>query len=172
MSTNLHRPSIYFLCSRLSRRSSWKPDTPTCLPGPEAVAAAAEAFSAVRSLFANPYALPPAHLGFRPDSGPQSRGTGPQQGSESLGGCNPSELPPTPAQTGFRSGMFNPYPGHRSSGYAPGSNGTGYQRGGKKRSHSQSSVHDLLDIPSLTRSSQGSLNMIQAMHTSRSGVSS
>ncbi|BHF66034.1 Zinc finger protein gli2 [Sparganum proliferum] len=151
-------------------RSSWKAETPTCLPSQEAVAAAAEAFSAVRSLFANPYALPPAHLGFRPDSGPQSRGTGPH--GESLGGCNSTELPPTPAQTGFRGPMFNPYPGHRSSGYAPGSNGTGYQRGGKKRSHSQSSVHDLLDIPSLTRSSQGSLNMIQAIHTSRSGVSS
>lgn len=45
-------------------------------------------------------------------------------------------------------------------------------RGGKKRSHSQSSVNDLFDISSLTRSSQDSLSVMQAMRVSRSMVSS
>ncbi|VDP85643.1 unnamed protein product [Echinostoma caproni] len=81
-----------------------------------------------------------------------------------------------------------PFRGHHSSGYVPnsgsggggggagGSAGVGLTgpllRGGKKRSHSQSSVNDLFDISSLTRSSQGSLNVMQAMRVSRSMVSS
>lgn len=104
-------------------------------------------------------------------------------------------FPPTPASylstspctRGLQSFPGYPphHPGHRSSGYVPSSTGPGGSRmasgssgcgggllcGGKKRSHSQSSVNDL-DIPSLTRSSQGSLNMLQAMQSSRSGVSS
>ncbi|THD25694.1 CI protein [Fasciola hepatica] len=85
-----------------------------------------------------------------------------------------------------------PFRGHHSSGYVPNSGSTGpgagtgggtsisaglgipgpLIRGGKKRSHSQSSVNDMFDISSLTRSSQGSLSVMQAMRVSRSMVSS
>ncbi len=92
---------------------------------------------------------------------------------------NPFQAP-SPGTRGLPGFTGYHHPGHRSSGYVPsGSNGpssgsrssSGFLRGGKKRSHSQSSVNDL-DITSLTRSSQGSLNMLQAMQSSRSGVSS
>ncbi|CAH8536007.1 unnamed protein product [Heterobilharzia americana] len=64
---------------------------------------------------------------------------------------------------------YGPFPhrGHHSSGYIPNHSGP-ILRGGKKRSHSQSSVNELFDISSLTRSSQGSLNIMQSMRGSHS----
>ncbi|XP_018646315.1 zinc finger transcription factor gli2 [Schistosoma mansoni] len=63
-------------------------------------------------------------------------------------------------------GMFM-HRGHHSSGYVP-NHTAPMLRGGKKRSHSQSSVNELFDISSLTRSSQGSLNIMQSMRGSHS----
>ncbi|KAH8876789.1 Transcriptional activator ci [Schistosoma japonicum] len=63
-------------------------------------------------------------------------------------------------------GMFM-HRGHHSSGYVP-NHSAPMLRGGKKRSHSQSSVNELFDISSLTRSSQGSLNIMQSMRGSHS----
>ncbi|KAK4471597.1 hypothetical protein MN116_005010 [Schistosoma mekongi] len=57
--------------------------------------------------------------------------------------------------------------GHHSSGYVP-NHSAPMLRGGKKRSHSQSSVNELFDISSLTRSSQGSLNIMHSMRGSHS----
>ncbi|CAH8547338.1 unnamed protein product [Schistosoma rodhaini] len=63
-------------------------------------------------------------------------------------------------------GMFM-HRGHHSSGYVP-NHTAPMLRGGKKRSHSQSSVNELFDISSLTRSSQGSLNIMQSIRGSHS----
>ncbi|VDO07788.1 unnamed protein product [Rodentolepis nana] len=163
--------------SRLPRTpgSTWK-SVPQ--PSQEVVQAAAEAFSAVRNWFVGPSSR--ASETARSISGTPSpllpSSVHPQSG-------NPGAfLPTSPTSWGLGGlpGGFPPHPGHRSSGFVPTSSGSrttplsgggSYLRGGKKRSHSQSSVNDL-DIPSLTRSSQGSLNMLQAMQTSRSGVSS
>ncbi|CAH8850718.1 unnamed protein product [Trichobilharzia szidati] len=57
--------------------------------------------------------------------------------------------------------------GHHSSGYIPNYSAP-ILRGGKKRSHSQSSVNELFDISSLTRSSQGSLYIMQSIRGSHS----
>ncbi|VDL19942.1 unnamed protein product [Hymenolepis diminuta] len=158
----------------LSQSSTWKS---VAQPSQEVVQAAAEAFSVVRNWFVGPCSRAsetttsisgtPSPL--LPSSvHPQSAHPG-------------AFLPTSPSSWGLGlPGGFPSHPGHRSSGFVPTSSGSrttplggggSFLRGGKKRSHSQSSINDL-DIPSLTRSSQGSLNMLQAMQTSRSGVSS
>ncbi|KAH9282701.1 Transcriptional activator [Echinococcus granulosus] len=157
--------------------STWKSAPP---PSQEAVAAAAEAFSMVRNWFASPCSRAPEQTSasgtpspLLPPPPPPSSQTTPHI---------PASLLPTSSSSwglGFPTGGYQPYPGHRSSGFVPTASsgsrttptGGSFLRGGKKRSHSQSSINDL-DIPSLTRSSQGSLNMLQAMQTSRSGISS
>uniref|UniRef100_A0A5K3F2P7 C2H2-type domain-containing protein n=1 Tax=Mesocestoides corti TaxID=53468 RepID=A0A5K3F2P7_MESCO len=157
--------------SLLLQAGPWK-STPGASQEAAVAAAAAEAFSVVRHWFASPC----------------SRASEPTSASGTPSPLLPPPppplanpfLPPSPATWGLGFQHQQPQPsGHRSSGFVPARPGSrtaqtgsaSFLRGGKKRSHSQSSVNDL-DIPSLTRSSQGSLNMLQAMQTSRSGVSS
>nr|CDS28891.1 zinc finger transcription factor gli2 [Hymenolepis microstoma] len=158
----------------LSQPSTWKS---VAQPSQEVVQAAAEAFSVVRNWFVGPCSR--ASETTRSVSGTPSPLLPSSVHTQS---AHPGTfLPTSPSSWGLGlPGGFPPHPGHRSSGFVPTSSGSrttplggggSYLRGGKKRSHSQSSVNDL-DIPSLTRSSQGSLNMLQAMQTSRSGVSS
>lgn len=147
------------------------------------MAAAAEAFNVVRNWFASPCSRPSEPTSA---SGTPSPLMPPPPPSQSTSHIAASFLPTSPTPSwgfGFPGGYHShtyTHPGHRSSGFVPSSGSSGarttpaggaFIRGGKKRSHSQSSINDL-DIPSLTRSSQGSLNMLQAMQTSRSGVSS
>ncbi|CAH8477492.1 unnamed protein product [Dicrocoelium dendriticum] len=145
-----------------------------CSASPEAVMAAA-AFNAVRRWFTNPVAATAetAASGYwansalgPPLSGSSSTRTTPGSGSvPRIPLRSQHALPPIAY-------MPAPHRGHHSSGYVPNSSISPLVRGGKKRSHSQSSAHELFDISSLTRSSQGSLNIIQAMRSSRSMVSS
>ncbi|KAM7538267.1 hypothetical protein Aperf_G00000059457 [Anoplocephala perfoliata] len=163
----------------LSQSSTWK-SVPQ--PSQEAVAAAAEAFSVVRNWFTSPCsrASEPASVSGTPS--PLLPPPPPPPLPQGQSHPTAAFLPTSPSSwgLGFPGAFQHPgHPGHRSSGFVPTSSGSrttpvgggSFLRGGKKRSHSQSSVNDL-DIPSLTRSSQGSLNMLQAMQTSRSGVSS
>ncbi|KAL5968249.1 Transcriptional activator cubitu interruptu [Taenia solium] len=163
--------------SFLSTASTWKSAPP---PSQEAVAAAAEAFSVVRNWFANPSSRAPEQISASGTPSPLLPPP-PLPPSQAAPHISASFLPTSSSSwgLGFPAAGYQPYPGHRSSGFVPTASsgprttsaGGSFLRGGKKRSHSQSSVNDL-DIPSLTRSSQGSLNMLQAMQTSRSGVSS
>ncbi|VDM30192.1 unnamed protein product [Hydatigera taeniaeformis] len=161
--------------SFLPSASTWKSTPP---PSQGAVVVAAEAFSMVRNWFANPS---------RANEQTSASGTPspllpppPPPPSQAAPHISGSFLPTSSSWgLGFPAAGYQPYSGHRSSGFVPTASsgfrttsvGGSFLRGGKKRSHSQSSVNDL-DIPSLTRSSQGSLNMLQAMQTSRSGISS
>lgn len=159
-------------------RSTWKS---VSQPSQEAVAAAAEAFSVVRNWFTSPCsrASEPASASGTPSPLlPPPPPPPPQGQSHPTAAFLPTS--PSPWGLGFPGAFQHPgHAGHRSSGFVATSSGSrttpagggSFLRGGKKRSHSQSSVNDL-DIPSLTRSSQGSLNMLQAIQTSRSGVSS
>lgn len=163
-----------FICNF---RSTWKSVPP---PSQEAVVAAAEAFSVVRNWFANPSSRAPEQTSVSGTPSPLLPPPPPPP-SQVASHISASFLPTSSSSwgLGFPAAGYQPYPGHRSSGFVPtassgsrtASAGGSFLRGGKKRSHSQSSVNDL-DIPSLTRSSQGSLNMLQAMQTSRSGISS
>ncbi|KAL5110119.1 hypothetical protein TcWFU_003563 [Taenia crassiceps] len=161
----------------LSSASTWKSAPP---PSQEAVAAAAEAFSVVRNWFANPSSRAPEQTSTSGTPSPLLPPPPPLP-SQAASHISASFLPTSSSSwgLGFPAAGYQPYPGHRSSGFAPTASsgsrttsaGGSFLRGGKKRSHSQSSINDL-DIPSLTRSSQGSLNMLQAIQTSRSGISS
>ncbi|GAA34048.2 transcriptional activator cubitus interruptus [Clonorchis sinensis] len=157
-----------------------------CTASPEAIAAAAAAFNAVRRWFTNPNptTADTAASGYWSSSlaPPQpaliSGGVSTTNTPESSNPMNPHLLGRFPLhhQQGLPPVAYMPaaHRGHHSSGYVPnnGSAGGPAVRGGKKRSHSQSSVNDLFDISSLTRSSQGSLNILHAMRVSRSMVSS
>ena len=148
--------------------------------------AAAEAFNVVRNWFASPCSRASEPTSASGTPSPLLPPPPPPPPAQAASHIAASFLPTSPTSSwafGFPAGYHShshTHSGHRSSGFVPSSGSSGarttpaggaFLRGGKKRSHSQSSVNDL-DIPSLTRSSQGSLNMLQAMQTSRSGVSS
>ncbi|KAF5405466.1 hypothetical protein PHET_01088 [Paragonimus heterotremus] len=154
-----------------------------CTASPEAMVAAA-AFNAVRRWFINPVSGvtdPPAAPGYWtntlvPPSVSEANSTGTNSGT-GISLMNPHPLHRFPVHPSHNlppiAYMPAPHRGHHSSGYVPNNSpGAPLVRGGKKRSHSQSSVTDLFDISSLTRSSQGSLNIMQAMRVSRSMASS
>ncbi|CAH8503636.1 unnamed protein product [Schistosoma turkestanicum] len=154
---------------------------------PNANMVAAVAFNAVRRWFANPSTLTSSDNTIKSiwnenirtgNCSTNSIGFMPQSNilpNASLNSRLQSTLPPPSSVVNSTIGntiTYNNYGmfmhrGHHSSGYVP-NHTAPMLRGGKKRSHSQSSVNELFDISSLTRSSQGSLNIMQSMRGSHS----
>lgn len=158
---------------------------------PDANMVAAVAFNAVRRWFTNPSTLTNSDNTMKSVWNENMR-TG-NSGTNSIGFMHQSNilhyaslnsrlqhpLPPPPlvlnsnvSNTTTQNSTYNNYGmfmhrGHHSSGYVP-NHTAPMLRGGKKRSHSQSSVNELFDISSLTRSSQGSLNIMQSIRGSHS----
>ncbi|CAL8090838.1 unnamed protein product [Calicophoron daubneyi] len=156
-----------------------------CTASPEAMVAAA-AFNAVRRWFTNPGTTANLANEFQPSqywpssaqptSTTVAENSNPDPVNMNAAISQPSFAYRFPSQAQHQVPPIT-YPpaahrGHHSSGYVPSSGPGQLVRGGKKRSHSQSSINDLFDIFSLTRSSQGSLNIVQAMRVSRSMASS
>lgn len=129
------------------------------VPSPETMVAAV-AFNAVRRWFANPSVLPAGwnDTGIGMTTSIQSPASLTQRSLAQTHQSQPSQLQYMPFT----------YRTHHSSGFIPNQISSSLLRRGKKRSHSQSSVTETFDISSLTRSSQGSLNVMQIMRGSHS----